>query len=132
MAEKRLTALSQEAHIPSISTRPVNDLVRAMGGIGLRRSQVSGLCDEIDERVNVCLGRPIGGVWLYLCITRPPWRGSPTAAVDWRFSAWMSAPLKPRPSGPPSCASWHAAACGGGKSVISDAHESIEPRKPIS
>lgn len=68
MAEKALTAVIQEAYIQGISTRSVDDLVQAMGGTGISRSQVSRLCEEIDERVHAFLDRPIEGDWPYLWI----------------------------------------------------------------
>ncbi|MEE7455894.1 IS256 family transposase [Methylorubrum populi] len=68
MAEKALTAVIQEAYIQGISTRSVDDLVRAMGGTGISKSQVSRLCEEIDARVNAFLDRPIEGEWPYLWI----------------------------------------------------------------
>ncbi len=39
-----------------------------MGGNGVSKSQVSRLCEEIDERVNAFLDRPIEGDWPYLWI----------------------------------------------------------------
>lgn len=68
MAEKALTAVIQEAYIQGISTRSVDDLVQAMGGTGISRSQVSRLCEDIDERVHAFLDRPIEGDWPYLWI----------------------------------------------------------------
>ena len=68
MAEKALTAVIQEAYIQGISTRSVDDLVRAMGMSGISKSQVSRLCEEIDERVQAFLDRPIEGDWPYLWI----------------------------------------------------------------
>ena len=68
MAEKALTAVIQEAYIQGISTRSVDDLVQAMGGTGVSKSQVSRLCQEIDERVGAFLGRPLEGQWPYLWI----------------------------------------------------------------
>ena len=65
-AEKALTAVIQEAYVQGISTRSVDDLVRAMGMEGVSKSQVSRLCAEIDERVRDFLGRPIEGDWPYL------------------------------------------------------------------
>jgi putative transposase len=67
-AEKALTAVIQEAYIKGISTRAVDDLVKAMGGTGVSKSQVSRLCEEIDERVQAFLNRPIEGEWPYLWI----------------------------------------------------------------
>ncbi|WAJ26111.1 IS256 family transposase [Antarcticirhabdus aurantiaca] len=68
MAEKALTAVIQEAYIQGISTRSVDDLVQAMGGTGISKSQVSRLCEELDERVDAFLDRPIEGEWPYLWI----------------------------------------------------------------
>jgi transposase-like protein len=66
LAEKALTAVIQEAYVQGISTRSVDDLVRAMGLEGISKSQVSRLCGEIDERVQTFLGRPIEGEWPYV------------------------------------------------------------------
>jgi transposase-like protein len=59
MAEKALTAVIQEAYIQSTPTCWVDDLIKAMGMSGISRSQVSRLCEEIDERVRAFLDRPI-------------------------------------------------------------------------
>jgi putative transposase len=67
-AEKALTAVIQEAYVHGVSTRSVDDLVRAMGGTGISKSQVSRLCEDIDERVQAFLSRPIEGSWPYLWI----------------------------------------------------------------
>ena len=81
MAEKALTAVIQEAYIQGVSTRSVDDLVRALaaaspplppgdrfaiGMDGISKSQVSRLCTEIDERVNSFLDRPIEDDWPYV------------------------------------------------------------------
>src|SRR3978361_1899536 len=66
MAEKALTAVIQEAYIQGVSTRSVDDLVKAMGMEGIGKSQVSRLCGEIDERVGAFLTRPIEGDWPYV------------------------------------------------------------------
>jgi putative transposase len=68
MAEKALTAVIQEAYIQGVSTRSVDDLVKAMGMSGISKSQVSRLCEEIDDRVKAFLERPIEGDWPYLWI----------------------------------------------------------------
>ena len=65
-AEKALTAVIQEAYVQGVSTRSVDELVKAMGMEGISKSQVSRLCGEIDERVNTFLRRPIEGEWPYL------------------------------------------------------------------
>ncbi len=68
VAEKALTAVIQEAYIQGISTRSVDDLVKALGMSGISKSQVSRLCEEIDGRVKTFLDRPIEGDWPYLWI----------------------------------------------------------------
>ena len=60
-AEKAMTAVIQEAYVQGLSTRSVDDLVKAMGMTGMSKSQVSRLCGEIDERVDAFLGRPLEG-----------------------------------------------------------------------
>jgi putative transposase len=67
-AEKALVAVIQEAYIQGISTRSVDDLVKAMGMTGISKSQVSRLCADIDERVHAFLDRPIEGDWPYVWI----------------------------------------------------------------
>src|SRR3954462_12980694 len=66
LAEKALTAVIQEAYVQGISTRSVDDLVKAMGMSGISKSQVSRLCEEIDGKVKAFLDRPIKGDWPYL------------------------------------------------------------------
>ena len=68
LAEKALTAVIQEAYVHGVSTRSVDDLVKAMGGTGISKSQVSRLCEEIDDKVKAFLDRPIEGDWPYLWI----------------------------------------------------------------
>jgi transposase-like protein len=66
MAEKALTAVIQEAYVQGISTRSVDDLVKAMGMTGISKSQVSRLCAEIDGKIATFLERPIEGDWPYV------------------------------------------------------------------
>src|SRR2546423_6172767 len=66
LAEKALTAVIQEAYIQGISTRSVDDLVRAMGMTGISKSQVSRLCGEIDGKITGFLDRPLEGEWPYV------------------------------------------------------------------
>lgn len=53
----------QEAYVHGVSTRAMDDLAQAMGGAGISKSRVSRLCEEIDERVDAFLTRPIEGEW---------------------------------------------------------------------
>lgn len=66
MAEKALTAAIQEALIDGLSTRSVDDLVKAFGTEGMSKSQVGRLPEVSDERVDAFLTRPIEGDWPYL------------------------------------------------------------------
>jgi hypothetical protein len=47
-AERALTAVVQEAYVHGVSTRRVDDLVKALGMTGISKSQVSRLCQELD------------------------------------------------------------------------------------
>jgi putative transposase len=66
MAEKALTAVIQEAYVQGVSTRSVDDLVKAMGMSGISKSQVSRLCGEIDDKIKAFLNRPLEGDWPYV------------------------------------------------------------------
>jgi putative transposase len=68
VAKKALTAVVQEAYVQGVSTRSVDDLVKAMGMSGISKSQVSRLCVKIDDKVKAFLTRPIEGDWPYLWI----------------------------------------------------------------
>lgn len=67
-AEKALHAVVVEAYVKGISTRKVDDLVRALGIDGISRSEVSRICKALDEEVKAFCSRPIEGahpyVWL--------------------------------------------------------------------
>ena len=67
-AEKALTAVIQEAYVQGISTRSVDDLVKAMGMSGISKSQVSRLCEDMDGKAKAFLNRPLEGDWRYLWI----------------------------------------------------------------
>lgn len=77
---KALVAVIQEAYVHGISTRSVDDLVKAMGAGGMSKSQVSRLCAEIDERVNAFLTRPLEAR-LALSVAR---RDLPEGARGWQ------------------------------------------------
>ena len=68
LTEQALTAVIQEAYVQGISTRSVDELVKAMGMSGISKSQVSRLCEEIDVRVKAFLNRPLEGDWPYVWI----------------------------------------------------------------
>jgi transposase-like protein len=66
LSEKAITAVVQEAYVQGVSTRSVDDLVKALGMTGISKSQVSRLCAEIDDKVKAFLARPLEGDWPYL------------------------------------------------------------------
>ncbi len=61
-----------------ISTRSVDNLVKALGMSGVSKSQVSRLCGELDERVGAFLGRQIEGDWPDPLRSRPSFRDRKT------------------------------------------------------
>lgn len=50
-AEKALLAVVQEAYLKGVSTRKVDDLLKALGLTGIDRSKVSRICKELDQTV---------------------------------------------------------------------------------
>jgi transposase-like protein len=65
-AERALTAVVQEAYVHGVSTRRVDDLVKALGMTGISKSQVSRLCQELDQEVQRFRSRPLAGPSPYL------------------------------------------------------------------
>jgi transposase-like protein len=67
-AEQALLGVVQEAYIHGVSTRKVDDLVKALGLDGMSKSEVSRICGELDPLVEAFRTRPITGehpyVWL--------------------------------------------------------------------
>ena len=51
----------QQAYVEGVSTRRVDDLVKALGCEGISKSQVSRICQELDVVVDGFMGRPLGG-----------------------------------------------------------------------
>ena len=66
LSERALAAIIQEAWVNGVSTRKMDALVKAMGCDGISKSQVSELCQALDERVHDFLQRPLHGQWPYL------------------------------------------------------------------
>ena len=66
-SERAQLAVIQQAYVEGVSTRRVDDLVKALGCEGISKSQVSRICSELDEVVEDFLGRPLdGGSYPYL------------------------------------------------------------------
>jgi transposase-like protein len=66
-SERALLAVIQQAYVEGVSTRRVDDLVKALGCEGISKSQVSRICQELDTVVESFLSRPLdGGPYPYL------------------------------------------------------------------
>ncbi len=66
-SERALLAVIQQAYIEGVSTRRVDDLVKALGCDGISKSQVSRICGKLDGMVDSFLDRPLdGGPYCYL------------------------------------------------------------------
>lgn len=71
--DQALYAVIMEAYIGGVSTRKVDALVAALGvQSGISKSQVSRICQDIDEQVQAFLNRPLqesGYAYVYLDAT---------------------------------------------------------------
>ena len=59
-SEKALPAVIQQAYVEGVSTRRVDDLIKALGCDGISSSQVSRICEQLDEVVDSCPGSSPG------------------------------------------------------------------------
>ena len=57
--EKALLAVVQQAYIEGVSTRKVDNLLKALGLTGIDKSKVSRICKELDEVVKQFRNRPL-------------------------------------------------------------------------
>jgi putative transposase len=64
-AERALVATVREAYVQGVSTRRVDDLVKALGLDGISKSQVSVLCQELDTEVERFRSRKLEGNYPY-------------------------------------------------------------------
>jgi len=68
-AEQALVAVIGQAYVEGVSTRRVDDLVRAMGIDGISKSEVSRMAAELDTKVTEFRERPLdAGPYRYLWI----------------------------------------------------------------
>ncbi len=66
-SEQALLAVIQQAYVEGVSTRRVEDLVRALGCDGISKSEVSRICSELDSVVEAFRTRPLdAGPYPYL------------------------------------------------------------------
>jgi len=67
-AERALQAVVQEAYVHGVSTRKVDEILKALGLDGMSKSQVSRICADLDIEVEAFRTRPIEGEHPYLWI----------------------------------------------------------------
>ena len=64
-SEQALVAVVQEAYVAGVSTRKVDQVVESLG-LRVSKSQVSRVCEGLDEQVGAFRGRPLEGRYPYL------------------------------------------------------------------
>jgi putative transposase len=98
--DRALLAVVMEAYVHGISTRKVDDLVKALGvDSGISKSEVSRICSDLDSEVAAFRDRSLAG------------QQFPYVFVDATYcKARVNAASSPRPwSSPPGCAAMAAA-----------------------
>ncbi len=65
-SEQALLGVVMEAYVNGVSTRKVERLVEQLGVESMSKSQVSRICQALDERVKAFCNRPLEGVYPYL------------------------------------------------------------------
>jgi len=58
-AERALLSVIQEAYVQGVSTRKVDELVKSLGLEGISKSEVSRICEELDEALEQFRSRPL-------------------------------------------------------------------------
>ena len=64
--DRALLAVIQEAYVRGISTRKVDDLMAALGGCSISRSEVSRICALLDEELAEFRDRPLDEPYPYV------------------------------------------------------------------
>ncbi len=120
-AERALVAVVAQCYVEGVSTRRVDDVVRAMGIDGISASQVSEMAKSLDTVVEDFRNRPLdGGPYAYValdaltqrvreggrcpCRSRTPRR---------RVGTWSRPCRPPPPPRPGPCPVWGSSALGG-------------------
>jgi len=86
-AERALLSVIQEAYVQGVSTRKVDELVKSLGLEGISKSEVSRICEELDEVVERFRNRPLTSEYPYVWLdakvvkVRQDGRVVPMAAV---------------------------------------------------
>lgn len=65
-SEQALVSVVQEAYVQGVSTRRVDELVKALGMNGISKSQVSRICQELDGEVSRFRTRSLEGEYPYI------------------------------------------------------------------
>jgi putative transposase len=86
-SEQALVSVVQEAYVAGVSTRKVDQVVESLG-LRISKSEVSRICQGLDEQVDAFRNRPLAGS-IRTCGWTRRWRRSETAAVSCA-SAWCS------------------------------------------
>jgi putative transposase len=121
-----LHAVVMQAYVEGVSTRRVDDLVIAMGGTGISKSEVSRICGKLDAEVAAWRARSLDEQafpYVFLDATYcksastsewcpRPWSSPPASApmAEGKCSAAPPVTARPRRSGPSSCATCAIAA----------------------
>lgn len=64
-SEQALVSVVQEAYVAGVSTRKVDQVVESLG-LRISKSEVSRICQGLDEQVDAFRNRPLGGRYPYL------------------------------------------------------------------
>jgi Transposase, Mutator family len=106
--EKALYAVVTEAYVKGVSTRKVDDPVKALGIDGISKSEVSRICRALDKDVSAFRSRPIE-IETRTCgwtppITRCARTSAATTSGSSRSPPWSQS-ASPQPGSAPSWAS---------------------------
>jgi putative transposase len=107
--DQALFAVVMEAYLHGVSTRKVDDLVRALGAdTGISKSEVSRICADLDEEVAAFRDRSLADT------------AFPYVFLDATYcKAWSTAAWSPRPSSsPPGWPPTGTGRCSGSTSAI--------------
>ncbi len=86
-SEQALVAVVQEAYVAGVSTRKVDQVVESLG-LRVSKSEVSRICQGLDEQVEAFRQRPLEGRYPYLFLDAKIEKVR--TAGGWSASAWSS------------------------------------------
>jgi transposase-like protein len=70
--DQALYAVVTEAYVHGVSTRWVDDLVKALGSAGISKSEVFRICADLDEQLEAFRPRPLKHIRFPTCSSTPP------------------------------------------------------------